>query len=83
MSERTTYRMEIDAEHMRNIFGEEDHYIQKIEKELNVVIVNRDGYLNIIGSEQDAKRAVSLLSELYWKTKGMVIYLMNFIKLLI
>ena len=64
MSERTTYRMEIDAEHMRNIFGEEDHYIQKIEKELNVIIVNRDGYLNIIGSEQDAKRAVSLLSEL-------------------
>ena len=38
MSERTTYRMEIDAEHMRNIFGEEDHYIQKIEKETAILI---------------------------------------------
>ncbi|MCR4815108.1 MAG: PhoH family protein [Lachnospiraceae bacterium] len=64
MSEKTTYRMEIDAEHMRNIFGEGDHYIQKIEKELQVVIVNRDGYLNVSGNEQDVKRAVSLLSEL-------------------
>jgi len=64
MSEKTTYRMEIDAEHMRNIFGEGDHYIQKIEKELQVVIVNRDGYLNVSGNEQDVKRAVSLLYEL-------------------
>lgn len=64
MAEKTTYRMEISAEHMRNIFGEGDHFIQKIEQELHVVIVNRDGYLNITGSEQDAKRAVSLLSEL-------------------
>ena len=57
MAEKTTYRMEISAEHMRNIFGEGDHFIQKIEQELHVVIVNRDGYLNITGSEQDAKRA--------------------------
>ncbi len=64
MSEKTTYKMEIDAEHMRNIFGEGDHYIQKIEQELHVVIVNRDGYLNVTGSDQDAKKAVALLSEL-------------------
>ncbi len=61
---RVTYKMEIPAEIMRNIFGGNDQYIRKIEQELGVFIVNRDGYLCITGREQEVKQAVSLISEL-------------------
>lgn len=61
---KTTYRMEIDAENMRNIFGGGDQYVKKIEQELHVSVVNRDGYLYVIGEESNAKKAVALLSEL-------------------
>ena len=61
---KTTYRMEIDAENMRNIFGGGDQYVKKIEQELKVSVVNRDGYLYVSGEESNAKKAVSLLSEL-------------------
>ena len=64
MDSNTTYRMEIPAETMRTIFGQGDYYLNKIEKELHVMIVNRDGYLSVSGKESDVKHAVSLLSEL-------------------
>ena len=58
MGNSVTYRMEMSAENMRNIFGEGDQYIKKIEKELQVAIVNRDGFLSVIGGEKEVKRAV-------------------------
>ena len=71
---KTTYRMEIDADNMRNIFGGGDQYVKKIEQELNVTVVNRDGYLYVSGEDGNAKKAVSLLSELSeLSTKGLVI----------
>ena len=57
-------KMELTTEHMQNIFGERDSYIRKIEDDLQVTIVNRDGALKITGSEYNAKKAVRLLSEL-------------------
>ena len=66
--------MEIDADNMRNIFGGGDQYVKKIEQELNVTVVNRDGYLYVSGEESNAKKAVSLLSELSeLSTKGLAI----------
>ena len=59
-----TYRMELPAEHMRNIFGEGDAYIKEIEEELHVAIFDRDGAVSIMGHENDVKKAVALLSEL-------------------
>ncbi len=56
--------MELTTEHMQNIFGERDSYIRKIEDDLNVTIVNRDGAVKISGEEYNAKKAVRLLSEL-------------------
>ena len=64
MGNSVTYRMEMNAENMRNIFGQGDHYIKQIEKEFQVAVVNRDGFLSVIGGEKEVKRAVSLLSEL-------------------
>lgn len=56
--------MELSTEHMQNIFGERDSYIRKIEDDLNVTIVNRDGVIKISGEEYNAKKTVRLLSEL-------------------
>ncbi len=56
--------MEMSTEHMQNIFGERDSYIKKIENDLNVTIINRDGVVKITGEEYNAKKAVRLLSEL-------------------
>ncbi|MBR4965519.1 MAG: PhoH family protein, partial [Lachnospiraceae bacterium] len=45
-------------------FGERDSYIRKIEDDLNITIVNRDGVIKISGEEYNAKKAVRLLTEL-------------------
>ena len=63
-SEIITYRMEMSAELMRNIFGEQDMYVKKIEKELDIAVVNRDGFLVLSGKKDNVKKAASLLSEL-------------------
>ena len=57
-------RMEVPAEHMRNIFGQYDHYVKKIEDDFHVTIVDRDGVVKISGVEQDAKRAQSIVRQL-------------------
>lgn len=60
----TVLTMEMSAKDMQNIFGERDNYIKKIEKDLSVTIVNRDGSVKITGEENSCKKAVRLLSEL-------------------
>lgn len=58
-----TKTLEIDVEDMRNIFGECDQYIKKIERELHVIIIDRDGQIKIKGEEKQVERAFSLLDE--------------------
>ena len=50
----TMYRdtLQIEAEHMRNIFGGNDAYIKKIEKDLQVVITDRNGEVHIAGCQR-------------------------------
>lgn len=59
-----TYTMAMSVEHMQNIFGARDAYVQKLEQDLNVVIVDRDGSVKITGNEKNVKKAVSILSQL-------------------
>ena len=59
-----TLKLSVPAEHMRNVFGEYDSFIKKIEKELSVTIVNRDEDIKITGSEENANRARSVLENL-------------------
>ncbi len=59
-----TWKMSVPAEHMRNVFGEYDSYIKKIEKELSVTIVNRDEGIKITGREQDVNQARGVLESL-------------------
>lgn len=51
-------------EHMQNLFGECDNYIKKIEKDLRVMIVDRDGAVKISGRQEDVERAARIVEEL-------------------
>ena len=56
--------LNIPAEHERNIFGQFDAYLKKIERTLNVSVVSRDGSLRLSGSEQGTALATEVFNEL-------------------
>ncbi len=55
---------DIPVEHERNVCGQFDAYLKKIEKTLHVTMVNRDGALKIIGPKQGVDRAKSVFQNL-------------------
>lgn len=56
--------VDIPAEHMRNVFGQFDVYIKKIERSLNVTIVVREGAVKLIGAEGAVRCARSVFEQL-------------------
>lgn len=56
--------LDFSAEVQRDIFGRNDGYIIKIEKDLDVSIVSRDGVIKVSGSDKNVKIAVKILNEL-------------------
>ena len=56
--------IDIPMEHEKNVFGQFDYNIKKIEKTLHVTIISRDGQLKIIGGEVAAKRARHVFEKL-------------------
>ena len=56
--------IDIPVEHEKNVCGQCDAYLKKIERTLHVTMVNRDGALKIIGPEQAAARAKSVFNNL-------------------
>lgn len=56
--------IDIPTEHEKNVFGQFDYNIKKIEKTLHVTIISRNGELKIIGGEVAAKRAKSVFQQL-------------------
>ncbi len=56
--------MDIPAEHSRNVFGNYDAFLKKIEKTLKVTIISRDNELKIIGGDVAAKRAATVFNNL-------------------
>ena len=59
-----TVKLDISMEHMQNLFGSNDSHIRKIEDDLNVVIVDRDGVVKITGEKSKVQRAVRLVNDL-------------------
>lgn len=57
-------RIDVSAEHMRNIFGQYDSYMKKIEEDLEVTIIDRDGAVRIMGAEAGVKRAEHIVKQL-------------------
>ncbi len=69
-TEQGFYSLAVPAAVLQDIFGGYDHYIKKIERELNVVIVDRNGAVQIRGQERDATRAMAILSQLATLLQG-------------
>ena len=55
---------EVPASLEAEIFGQFDEYRKQIERSLNVTMISRDGYLKILGTEQNAAQAKKLVEEL-------------------
>ncbi len=56
--------IEMPAEHMRKIFGMQDAYLKKVERDFKVSVVDRNGHVVIAGDEENVRRAVSVLKQL-------------------
>ena len=54
----------IPAEHERNVFGQFDEYIRKIERTFQVTVVGREGSTHILGNEYNADRVLHILENL-------------------
>ena len=55
---------DIPVEHAKNVCGQFDSYLKKIEKTLHVTMILRDGSLKIIGPEQTIRQAKSVFDNL-------------------
>ena len=56
--------MKIPMEHEKNIFGRLDAYAKKIERELSVDIIVRDGDMKVSGNDRSVGKAVHIFEEL-------------------
>ena len=56
--------IDIPAEHEKNVCGQFDSYLKKIERTLHVTIVARDGAVKLIGPELMIRRAKSVFNNL-------------------
>ncbi|SEW27510.1 PhoH family protein [[Clostridium] fimetarium] len=56
--------LDIPMEHSKNVFGQFDEYIKKIEKTLKVTIIARDSNVKVIGPEISTKRATAVIHNL-------------------
>ncbi|MCM1056166.1 MAG: PhoH family protein [Firmicutes bacterium] len=57
-------RLDMPAEHMRKIFGMQDAYVKKLERDFGVSVVDRNGSVTITGREDMVKRAAGVLQQL-------------------
>jgi len=65
-----TREFECSIEHLKNLFGENDHYIKKIEDDFRVTVINRDGIIKVVGSsEPQVVRALSVIKQLLAKSE--------------
>lgn len=56
--------IDIPAEHEKNVCGQFDSYLKKIERTLHVTMVSRDGAIKVIGPEISVRKAKSVFNNL-------------------
>lgn len=59
-----TVSIDVPAAHMQNLFGQFDSHIKKIEDDLHVMIINRDGAVRVTGKQESVEQAASIVKEL-------------------
>lgn len=65
--------VEFTSEQLRTLFGENDRYLEKMERELNIILINRDGVLKVIGDEIEVNHAISMMNQLVKTSPNMEI----------
>lgn len=60
--------VDFTSEELKKLFGQNDKYLEKIERELNVSLINRNGFVKIIGEEADVNRAFSMMEKVLSST---------------
>ena len=63
MSNLCEDKMELPAEHARNVFGQFDEHVKKLERALGVTVISRDGQIKILGPRPSCDQAVKILKE--------------------
>lgn len=61
--------VDMPVEHERNVFGQFDEHLKKIERALNVTLISRDGHLKILGSAGSAQSAKRLFEQMLTLSK--------------
>jgi phosphate starvation-inducible PhoH-like protein len=56
--------VDIPTEHMQKIFGMQDAYLKKLERDFQVMVVDRNGSVVVTGAEENVKQAVGVLKQL-------------------
>ena len=56
--------LELKAEDLKALFGENDRYLEKMERELNILLINRDGVLKVIGDEVNVEHGIAMMKQL-------------------
>lgn len=57
-------KLDMSAEQMQKIFGMQDVYVKKLERDFGVSVVDRNGSITIIGEKEMAGRAEGVLRQL-------------------
>lgn len=57
-------KMEMPSEHMQKIFGLQDAYLKKLERDFQVRVVDRNGSVSINGEEENVRRVRKILTQL-------------------
>ena len=57
-------KLALPAEHMQKIFGMQDAYVKKLERDFGVVIVDRNGEVIVSGEESMVRKAASVMEQL-------------------
>ena len=60
----TEVSLNFPTEHVRNVFGQFDENIKKIERTLHVTVVVREDSMKLVGNEVQIKRAASVFNQL-------------------
>lgn len=69
MEKMITDCLTCDVQDIQNVFGAGDAYCKKLERDLNVTIVDRDGAIKISGAQTDVAKAKGILLELMTLSK--------------
>lgn len=62
--------LDFSSDELRTLFGYNDRYLDKIESELNVSIVNRNGEVKITGDDVNVERAALMMQDILKSNSG-------------